>query len=53
MKYKQQIFNNVYLYVFKASLTYERKPIKTYKRKYKVLLNEYAMHIYGLGSCMW
>ena len=47
------MFNKVYLYinicVLKASsckLDYERKPIKgkeTYKRKYKVLLSEYAM----------
>ena len=30
-----------------ASLTYERE---TYKRKYKFLDSEYAMHLYGLRS---
>ena len=51
MKYKQQMFKQVYLYVClrqaQANLTYERK---TYKRKYKVLLSEYAMHLYGLQA---
>ena len=46
----------IYIYVLKASshkrdLWKEIHERETYKRKYKVLLSEYAMHLYGLRLC--